>query len=434
MMQVSFDPFFKFFNATWYGGMSLMNNKDFNTALDAFELKVVPSSLSCHAKKPPFSFPFSRQVSPTRERRGDDTPVATDDDSGPKPAVPKLNLGGITAVGADGIAPEREKALLQMFRKLDLDRSGVLTKSELMTMSQARRFLGLNGEGNFPAQEGDDEENERLLSKMDTNRDGVVDEEEFMEYFGNHWFGGMNAMSDQEFQAAQDMFMQIGAEAAIMHAEELVGGSSSREGSSRVSTPRVTTESSTDQLKAAFEAFDPHDKGYITPEEIFTLCQVRRRLSGKTEWTRENNDRLVGRMDLRGTGRINSRDFVTFFNELLPQEEAKFARDVSQFFSAAHEASTRQKTPSQPVKSSTQQARQQRENQASSSRASSRVSTPRGAERGSLSFRQVPDTDRSSKGVTPAERRRNVALRGVFDLLDAERRGALDNKGDPQRD
>ena len=43
--QVGFEAFYKFFNTTWYGGMSLMNNRDFNATLDAFELKVVPKSL-----------------------------------------------------------------------------------------------------------------------------------------------------------------------------------------------------------------------------------------------------------------------------------------------------------------------------------------------------------------------------------------------------
>ena len=223
------------------------------------------------------------QVSPAPpKRRGYDSP--TTNAAVANSPVPKLNLGGISAASADGISDvAREQALKAMFRKLDLDRSGVLTKSELMIMSQARRFLGLTGDGKFPTPEGDwdDEKNERLLSKMDTNRDGVVDEAEFLDYFGNHWFGGMNVMSDQHFQAAQDMFMQIGAEAAIMHAEEIVGSSASREGS-RASTPRVS-ESRTQRLQSAFEALDPSHRGYITSEEIFTLCQIRRKLSGKPE-------------------------------------------------------------------------------------------------------------------------------------------------------
>jgi tellurite resistance protein len=97
--------------------------------------------------------------------------------NGPSSAVSSPSR--VASPKLDRATSRRHAALRGVFRKFDLDRGGYVEAQELMVLGKARRTLGQkSGEWN-------EEKNTKLIKRMDTNGDGQISENEFIEFFSN---------------------------------------------------------------------------------------------------------------------------------------------------------------------------------------------------------------------------------------------------------
>lgn len=89
-------------------------------------------------------------------------------------------------------------------------------------------------------------------------------------------------------------------------------------------------------MHAVFKAFDINGDGTIGYDELLALGQARRKLGQKQgEWTPEMNRRMLSRMDNNGDGRVVAKEFVNFFDDLLPRPRPEFDENIQQFMQVA---------------------------------------------------------------------------------------------------
>lgn len=91
-----------------------------------------------------------------------------------------------------------------------------------------------------------------------------------------------------------------------------------------------------DMLRAVHKAMDDDNSGFIEASELMELGQARRKLGHKSgEWTEEQNQRLVGKMDANGDGHVRANEFCKYFDRILPGDRAEFIQNVKQFMDVA---------------------------------------------------------------------------------------------------
>ena len=85
------------------------------------------------------------------------------------------------------------------------------------------------------------------------------------------------------------------------------------------------------KLKAVFAAFDLDHSGSIEVNELLALGKARRS-SGqrKGDWSAEQNQKLVKKLDSNYDGHVSEQEFVNHFNQALP-------RDIEQFDAVIHD-------------------------------------------------------------------------------------------------
>ena len=91
-----------------------------------------------------------------------------------------------------------------------------------------------------------------------------------------------------------------------------------------------------DMLRAVHKAMDDDNSGFIEAAELMELGQARRKLGHKSgEWTEEQNQRLVDKMDVNGDGHVHANEFCKYFDRILPGDCAEFIQNVKQFMDVA---------------------------------------------------------------------------------------------------
>jgi len=85
-----------------------------------------------------------------------------------------------------------------------------------------------------------------------------------------------------------------------------------------------------------FKLFDLNSDGTIGKGEMYQLGQMRRKLGQKGgEWTHAQNDRLFDRIDSDGDGKLQMKEFVTFFDKSLPLGTEEFRLSIKAFTECA---------------------------------------------------------------------------------------------------
>ena len=89
-------------------------------------------------------------------------------------------------------------------------------------------------------------------------------------------------------------------------------------------------------LGVVHKVMDADTSGYIEAAELMLLGQARRKLGHKKgEWTEEQNQTLVDKVDGSGTGRIIAADFAEHFDRILPGNREEFIQNIQQFMDVA---------------------------------------------------------------------------------------------------
>ena len=109
----------------------------------------------------------------------------------------------------------RQAALKQVFAAFDLDGEGSVESHELMTLGEARQ------RGGQKARKWTAEKNAAMLRKLDTNGDGVIDMEEFVQYFDKSL-----PKAKLEFDETIEEFMHAAKLAREMHNSLAMDGDS----------------------------------------------------------------------------------------------------------------------------------------------------------------------------------------------------------------
>jgi len=107
------------------------------------------------------------------------------------PRSPRLARG-------DEYEQHRTQSLAALFDEFDLDSSGAITKEELQKLGEARRSLGQK-KGAWT-----EEQNARLVAKIDQDGNGLIEKEEFVTHFNR-------ALARERFEFDNTMvqFMQV---------------------------------------------------------------------------------------------------------------------------------------------------------------------------------------------------------------------------------
>merc|ERR1712166_1655429 len=116
-------------------------------------------------------------------------------------------MGAALETVMDRETKRRQASLREAFRSFDLDMSGKIVKGEMLVLAKAKRF-GKTGVGSW-----DPSKNERLVKRMSCDDEGKISQTEFIRYFLENWHGGMETMSNSDFDASVDNFLQIAAKA-----------------------------------------------------------------------------------------------------------------------------------------------------------------------------------------------------------------------------
>jgi len=102
----------------------------------------------------------------------------------------------------------KERKLRQVFNAFDLDASGSIEKDEFLEIGRARR-AGLVRKGVGGAiGVWTESKNERLMNRVDLNRDGMIQWSEFYIYFTEVWHGGMEMFSEHDFADTVENFTE----------------------------------------------------------------------------------------------------------------------------------------------------------------------------------------------------------------------------------
>jgi len=125
---------------------------------------------------PPATQPDDRSSSPLSRRRWDPPPTTA---PAPAPAAPTPTAAPPPVPGStiNARKQRRLEELRKVFLEFDMDRSGYIEAAELLRLGQARREMG-HREGTWT-----EEENRALVTRMDTDGDGKIDQDEFMTFF-----------------------------------------------------------------------------------------------------------------------------------------------------------------------------------------------------------------------------------------------------------
>ena len=79
-------------------------------------------------------------------------------------------------------------------------------------------------------------------------------------------------------------------------------------------------------LQAVYEAFDLDGNGGVGFEEILALGKARRELGQKQgRWTPEMAERMMDNLGQDTTGHVSMANFVTYFDGILPSDDAGLA-------------------------------------------------------------------------------------------------------------
>jgi len=89
-------------------------------------------------------------------------------------------------------------------------------------------------------------------------------------------------------------------------------------------------------LELVYQIFDLDKSGEVGFQEMLTLGQARRSLGHKKgEWTHEMNERMMDRMGIDHNGDVPMKNFVTFFEGVLPIDDDEFDRIIADFTACA---------------------------------------------------------------------------------------------------
>jgi len=275
----------------------------------------------------------SRPASPTRATRASKlmaSPMPLESPSPPKGASNNRS---------------RETMLREVFAVFDLDGEGTVDTAELLKLGKARRSLGQkSGEWN-------EEKNARLVRRMDSNRDGTIQEDEFASFF--------NASLPQDlddFSAIMKQFHQVALEcrqgkqeqkskAASIKAREYA--KKTRDEMSplkkKAELPHKTPALSSSAIRShvigeVFDLFDLDGLGTVQADELLLLGQARRTLGQKTgTWDEEKNKKFMAKIDKDGSGDCDRDEFVAHFSKALPFDQDQFSTIMHQFMGVARD-------------------------------------------------------------------------------------------------
>eukprot|EP00658_Telonema_sp_P-2_P080992 TRINITY_DN8177_c0_g2_i1.p1 TRINITY_DN8177_c0_g2~~TRINITY_DN8177_c0_g2_i1.p1 ORF type:complete len:502 (+),score=139.24 TRINITY_DN8177_c0_g2_i1:225-1730(+) len=103
-------------------------------------------------------------------------------------------------------------------------------------------------------------------------------------------------------------------------------------------------EARAQMLRDVFAEFDLDRSGSVETRELLELGSARRMTGQKqTEWTPEKNRRFLNKLDIDRDGRVSLEEFVEYFGEHLPYDEATFNEVVADFMEVARFVRMRQK-------------------------------------------------------------------------------------------
>ena len=101
-----------------------------------------------------------------------------------------------------------------------------------------------------------------------------------------------------------------------------------------------------ERLKVVFKEFDLDGNGSIETKELLLLGKARRELNQKEgNWTAEQNQRLVSKLDTDRDGTVSESEFVKHFDEELPFDRDAFNEEISRFLIAAKAVRRRSQSP-----------------------------------------------------------------------------------------
>eukprot|EP00658_Telonema_sp_P-2_P057715 TRINITY_DN4612_c0_g1_i1.p1 TRINITY_DN4612_c0_g1~~TRINITY_DN4612_c0_g1_i1.p1 ORF type:complete len:1744 (+),score=612.88 TRINITY_DN4612_c0_g1_i1:27-5258(+) len=316
------------------------------------------------------------------------------------------------------LTKDKQRQLRQVFNAFDLNHTGSVDQSEFLELGRARRAGNTLRRGPGVATgKWTESKNERLMARVDTNKDGRIQWQEFYIYFSEVWHGGMELFENADFSATIVHLMEVAAQAGYTQKDE----------------PKPKPKTGFDRgavLKDVFGKFDIDSSGFIGSDELLALGKARRSSGQKGgDWTEAQNRRLLSRIanDNGASGNISEKEFCQFFLDTLPTNKSEFETEINQFYEVARIVSKGWSASKSPARAKSP----------GSSRDAVTTRVPRKAspskdrfndryERYSSPSKASPSPSKKEpREVTERRRKRRTPLREIFSLIDLSRSGSI---------
>jgi len=186
--------------------------------------------------------------------------------------------------------------LKEVFAMIDTENTGRILPGHFQKIINMRRQVY-----NPNAEPWTDEENAKLLKKIDIDGDGMIDCDEFVEYMHHFWHGGCALFSDPEFDHMYWSFLKVSAQLQ----------------------PGATPSDPADTAEAIYHFADKDNSGDLSKEELVDfLKQAENKALRQMALQGRDMDALFADMDTNGDGMISEEEWINFFVAKTPQKAA----------------------------------------------------------------------------------------------------------------
>lgn len=206
----------------------------------------------------------------------------------------------------------RSQELGKVFCLFDLDNSGAIDPEELMVLGILRKELG------HKMRVWTEERNSKMIAEMDRNADGLIQQEEFVEFY----LKGLSNQGDPAFMQTINEFHELVQCHYRVKREQQMASRTTAEGLDRER-----------ELRSIFRLFDLDKSGTVERSELMVLGKRRQELGQKARmWTEAKNQKMMNDMDTDADGLVSESEFVRYFMTILHgMADRLFMKTINEF-------------------------------------------------------------------------------------------------------
>jgi len=202
--------------------------------------------------------------------------------------------GEFEKAGQECKVQRRKNVFMEIFKGFDINSDGVLGADEVKILGCAMTSTA--------AHNWSETQTVALQRQMDTNKDGMVSMEEFLDFY--HQLGVFDLFPEEFKEGVEQFTISLQECRALKRRAAMV---------------------------QIFEAFDMTGDGALTRDEVHVMGKALH----KTSWTEDQTDVALAKMDTDGNHKISLEEWVACYAEhLLKSSDEHFERNMADYKAA----------------------------------------------------------------------------------------------------